>query len=154
MNENQNMNQNGNMNQNSDMNPNGNMNQNMGGFNNPSMPNGSPAGTNNGQVNSEVESGKLMAILSYIGILCLIPYFAEKNNSFVVFHAKQGLNLFILEIIALVAANILGGIMYMTYTLTSIVEIAVLIFSIIGIVYAAQGEKKELPVIGSIKIVK
>ena len=35
----------------------------------------------------EIDNGKGMAILSYIGILVLIPYFAEKNNKFVVFHS-------------------------------------------------------------------
>ena len=105
-------------------------------------------------VNSEVESGKVMAVLSYIGILVLIPYFSEKNNSFVVFHAKQGLNLLILEIIAIVAASILGRILYMYYILTSVVEIAAFVLSIIGIVYAVQGEKKEIPVVSQIKIVK
>ena len=29
----------------------------------------------------EKDAGKLMAILSYLGILCLIPYFAEKSEA-------------------------------------------------------------------------
>ena len=160
---------------------NNNVNQNVGNSTNNESINNSSQMTNQGQVNNynqqmnnnqnfnnqqvnpqtqtntqndEVSSGKLMAILSYIGILVLIPYFSEKNNSFVVYHAKQGLNLFVLEIIASFAVAFIGGILRMSYLLTSVVELAIVVFSIIGIVYAAQGEKKELPLIGSIKIIK
>lgn len=103
---------------------------------------------------NESDSGKVLGILSYLGILALIPFLSEKNNSFVVYHAKQGMNLFILEIIGSVAASILGGMLHMRGTLTSLVELAAFILSVIGIVYVCQGEKKELPVINSIKIIK
>ena len=118
----------------------GNFNQQFNNFNN--------------QVKSEVDSGKFMAILSYFGILALIPYLSEKNNSFVVFHAKQGMNLFILGIIAFFGASIFGVFLSMRFLLVGLVEMALFVFAIIGIVYAAQGEKKELPLIGSIKIIK
>ena len=54
----------------------------------------------------DIDSGKGMAILSYIGILALIPFLAEKKNKFVIYHAKQGMNLFICEIIGSVAINL------------------------------------------------
>ena len=47
----------------------------------------------------DIEKGKLMAVLSYIGILVVIPYFAEKENKFVRFHAIQGLNLLLINLI-------------------------------------------------------
>ena len=90
-------------------NENQNVNNNMNGqpVNNTNQTN------NGGQTNqSEVDSGKVMAILSYFGILVLIPYFSEKNNSFVVFHAKQGLNLFILEIIVAFATSFISSFVY------------------------------------------
>ena len=49
--------------------------------------------TTNEYDKKEIENGKVMAILAYLGILCLIPYFAEKDNKYVRFHAIQGLNL-------------------------------------------------------------
>ena len=38
--------------------------------------------------------------------------------------------------------------------LSSIISIIILIFAILGIVYAAQDQEKELPLIGTIKILK
>ena len=106
------------------------------------------------QPKSEAESGRLLGILSYIGILCLIPYFTEKNNSFVVFHAKQGLNLFIFEIICYVGIQVVARIIPMLGFLTKLIELGILVFSVIGIVYVCQSEKKELPLISEIKFIK
>lgn len=49
-----------------------------------------------------VEEGKIYAFLGYWGILFLIPILAKRDNEFAVFHGKQGLVLFILEIIVTV----------------------------------------------------
>ena len=97
----------------------------------------------------EKEDGKVMAILAYIGILCLIPYFAEKNNKYVHYHAVQGINLFILEIIAYAAT----GILFFGF-LAYIVSVISFILSIIGIVNVCNGEAKELPLIKGIKLIK
>lgn len=53
----------------------------------------------------DIESGKGMGVLSYI--IPLIPYFAEKNNKFVKYHAVQGMNLLIIAI----AYSIIYGIL-------------------------------------------
>ena len=116
--------------------------------------NGVNQGNNISQPNNEVESGKGYAILAYLGILVLVPFFAEKNNSFVVFHAKQGLNLFILEIIGYFAASFLGYMIHMAGLLTSVVSLASFVLSIIGIVAVVNGEKKELPIVSSIQLIK
>ena len=121
----------------------------------------------------EAEAGKAMAILSYIGILCLIPFLAEKKNKFVRLHAVAGLNLFIIEIIWTVAISILTSIMapsavygilsgngaglggmFLVGTISWLGSIALLVLSIIGIVNAAQNKYKDLPVVGGLKFVK
>lgn len=56
----------------------------------------------------EIESGKGMAILSYI--LPFIPYFAEKDNKYVRYHAVQGMNLLIVAIAYSVIYSILTSI--------------------------------------------
>jgi len=56
----------------------------------------------------EIENGKLMALLSYIGILALIPYFAEKENKYVRFHAIQGLNLLIINLVVSAASSVVA----------------------------------------------
>lgn len=109
----------------------------------------------------DIESGKAMSILSYIGILALIPYFAEKNNQYVRYHAVQGLNLFLLNIIYSVAYSILTMILafipvvgWILVMLLGLLSYGFLALSIIGIVYACQDKAKEIPVVNQIKIIK
>ena len=52
-------------------------------------------------------NNKGITYLSYLGILALIPFMTEKDDEFVQFHAKQGLNLFIFEIIGAVSLFLL-----------------------------------------------
>ena len=56
-----------------------------------------PSTTNKPQAKSnDTSNDTLMGVLAYIGILCLIPLLAAKDSEFAQFHAKQGLNLFLL----------------------------------------------------------
>lgn len=109
----------------------------------------------------DVSENKVFGILSYIGILVLIPIFAAKNSQYARFHANQGLVLFILE----VALNIIVRIVSVTLSFTfggallaSLLSLAVavvsLVFMILGIVNACSGEAKQLPIIGGITILK
>lgn len=98
---------------------------------------------------------KFMGILSYLGILCLIPYFVKDQSSFVRFHALRGLNLFLLEVIAGVASSIIAFILPGLGSLIGwIASVAGLVFSIIGIINVANGDEKDLPLIGGIQLVK
>lgn len=56
----------------------------------------------------EISDGKGMAILSYI--LPFIPFFAEKNNKYVRYHAKQGMNLLIIAIAYSIIYSILTSV--------------------------------------------
>lgn len=47
----------------------------------------------------DAEINKNIAALSYIWILCLVPLLGKKKSKFAQFHAKQGLVLFVFEII-------------------------------------------------------
>ena len=107
-----------------------------------------------------------MAVLSYLGILCLIPTFGAKNSPFARFHANQGISLAILGIGYPIIKAILKSIFYaisysLGLTMSTIlgilggaVSLFVFVLSIMGIVYACKGEMKELPLIGKIKILK
>ena len=96
-----------------------------------------------------MENNKLMGILSYIGILVLIPIFAAKDDPFVRYHANQGLVNFIVALVAgvLTAIPIVG-------IVAGLVGIVCFVFSILGIINAVKGEMKPLPFIGGIKIIK
>lgn len=96
-----------------------------------------------------MENNKLMGILSYIGILVLIPIFAAKDDPFVRYHANQGLVNFIVALVAsvLTAIPIVG-------IVAGLVGIVCFVFSILGIINAVKGEMKPLPFIGGIEIIK
>ena len=110
----------------------------------------------------DIEDNKVMAILSYIGILFLIPLIAAPNSKFARYHTNQGLVLFIADIIVGAAVSIIGTILafipiigWIVATLVSLVAgIAILALIIVGIINAANGKAKELPVIGKFRILK
>ena len=86
----------------------------------------------------------VMAALSYLGPLVIIPFLTHKENSFVIFHIKQGLVLVILSILIYVA----GGLLFFLWPLIGIINLGLLCLSIIGIIRALQKEEKELPIVG------
>jgi len=87
----------------------------------------------------------ILAIISYIGILCLIPILMKDKNGFVKFHAKQGLVLFIAEIITWV---IFYALPYQLWFLYNLLTLLWIILSIIGIINAVKGKQESLPIIG------
>ncbi len=97
---------------------------------------------------SDVSANKVMAILAYIGILVLIPLFAAKESKFARFHTNQGLILFICNVVIYFISLIPG-----LKAIGWILSVAALVFAIIGIIGAAKGETKELPLIGKYRII-
>ena len=105
----------------------------------------------------DAQDNKLMGILAYLGILFLVPYFAAKESPFAKFHANQGCVLFIVEIAISILAAILGYIPFIGWILSILLYLLSLgcfVFAILGIINAAKGEIKELPLIGKYKILK
>jgi len=105
------------------------------------------------KADKDVEEGKGMAWLAYLGILFLVPLLALKENKFAQFHAKQGMWLFIVEVVLW----IIGWIIALLPSLISLVLgiiiwliwIVMLIFAIIGIVKALTGKYWKVPIIGN-----
>ncbi len=85
-----------------------------------------------------------IALLSYIGILCLVPLLGRKENKFTQYHAKQGFVLFICEI----ATILIAWIPILGWFIGMIAWIIWLVLSVIGIMNVVNGEKKPLPVLG------
>jgi uncharacterized membrane protein len=109
----------------------------------------------------DINSNKVMAILAYLGILVLVPIFAAKESKFARFHANQGLVLFLAEIAFYIVLTIVSAIilaiswkLYFIITILSLVWIVFLVLAIIGIINAANGKAKELPVIGKFTLLK
>ena len=110
----------------------------------------------------DIEDNKIMAILSYIGILFLVPLLAAQNSKFARYHANQGLVLFVADIIVGVATGIVSFVLafipilgWIVAALVSLAAgVAILALVILGIINAANGKAKELPVIGKFRILK
>jgi len=109
----------------------------------------------------DITSNKAMAILAYFGPLVLIPIFAAKQSKFARYHSNQGLVLLIASILYGIAYSILSSIilaiswrLYFIVSIIGLVSIVITILAIIGIINAATGKAKELPLIGKFKILK
>lgn len=110
----------------------------------------------------DISQNKAMAILAYFGPLVLIPIFAAPTSKYARYHANQGLVLLITGIIYIIAEVVLSTIFYIVSwyigsfvsTLLSLVWILFTVLAIIGIINAAGGRAKELPVIGKFEILK
>lgn len=106
----------------------------------------------------DINDNKGMSVLAYIGFLFLVPLLACPNSRFARYHTNQGLVLFLMELaigvvigifsIIPVIGIIIGGL------LGSVGGILALVLSILGIVNVAQGQAKELPIIGKITLLK
>jgi len=88
----------------------------------------------------------LTAILSYIGILVLIPLLTSKDDPFTQFHARQGLALFVAEI----ATFMIAWIPFLGWFVGMILWIVWLVLSIMGIMNVLNGKRSPLPVIGKL----
>ena len=109
---------------------------------------------------SEVEEGKVCSILLYVVWLAgIIWYFADekmRKNRFANYHAKQSIVLVITAVALSIGLSILAAILmwipFVGWVLISLLWLAfwviMLIFVILGIMHAAKGEEKPLPVIG------
>ena len=114
---------------------------------------------------ADIEQNKVMGILAYLSWLVLIPIFAAPKSKFARFHANQGLVLAITEIAWWIVTGVVSTILYnISWTLGSLfgtllglvnlVNLVFLVMLVLGIVNAANGRAKELPVIGKFKILK
>ncbi|MBR3992047.1 MAG: zinc ribbon domain-containing protein [Clostridia bacterium] len=106
---------------------------------------------------NDIEQNKVMAILAYLGWLVLIPLFAAKESKYARFHVNQGLILAIVETVIMIVLSILTlipVIRWIFYIVEAVAGIVFLVMWIIGIMNAANGRAKELPVIGSFRLLK
>ena len=119
-------------------------------------------------------SGKILgAILTiiFLGGVIIVPMLVGKNSPFARFHTNNGL---VLTIIAAVLLFLQGlnktifplkinwntyhtGRFFLYYifaVLFILAAIGIIVLAIFGIVHAAKGNKKDLPIVGGVKIIK
>lgn len=87
------------------------------------------------------------AVIAYI--IFFLPLLIEsvKNDSFVKFHVKQGLVLFLFSLVIQIVGTIIPIIGWVV--IMPLGGLATIVLFIIGIMNALNGEEKELPVVGS-----
>jgi uncharacterized membrane protein len=91
------------------------------------------------------EESRLGAILSYIPFLCLIPLLSMKENTEIRLHVRQGVVLFIIELVAgLFLIDRISDFVFTTLL------VAAIVLALVGLYYAAQGKSYRLPFISDI----
>lgn len=87
--------------------------------------------------NADIVENKNVAALSYIWVLCLVPLLGRRNSKFAQFHGKQGLVLFIVEIIA--------GFFVWFPILGQLLMLGLLVISVVGLIKTLNGEWWKIP---------
>ncbi len=93
---------------------------------------------------ADIDANKGIAAIGYIGILCLIPLLAKKDSPYAQFHGKQGLVLFIFDIIV----GIIWVIPVIGWIAGTVGYIFGFVLFIMGLINALGGKAQKLPLIG------
>lgn len=83
------------------------------------------------------DNDRFVAAISYIWILCLYGLLFKKDSAFVQHHAKQGLALFVIEIIAPIFLFLMP-----------VIWILCIIMAVMGFKASMEGKTWVMPVIG------
>jgi len=109
----------------------------------------------------DAEKNKGFAVLAYLSWLLLIPLFCAKDSHFARFHVGQGITLaifwacwWVIEIIVGAATAWIPFAGAVIGALVALPNIFFIVFAIIGIINAVNGEEKPLPLFGKITIIK
>lgn len=116
----------------------------------------------------DAKDNKYDAILAYIPLLALIPYFSKTDSKFVEFHAKQGMTLLVFEILYMVVYIIFSQIrvtecswgtcekflpIYIAIPINVILTL-ILFLNVIGIINIFECKARTLPLIGRLDLFK
>lgn len=88
-------------------------------------------------------SSKVLAMMSYLGILVFVPLIMNRDDQYVYFHARQGLVIWILGIVAIFTLYLPGVGKFLFSSFATIT----LLFSFVGIVSVLFYKAWRLPLI-------
>jgi len=91
----------------------------------------------------DIEDNKIIASLSYIFILCLVPLLLQKKSAYAQFHARQGLTL----TVAWFVLWMFGIIPVLGWIVAFFGNILLLVISIAGVIKTLSGETWKIPFI-------
>ncbi len=108
----------------------------------------------------DIEENKGIAAFAYFGLSFVMPLWGAYDSDFARFHANQGMVLALNEfiwIILILVSHLLTTVNPVFSVVRTILWLSLVVFiiffSIYGTVNALKGKAKELPVIGSIRII-
>ena len=119
--------------------------QSIGALGNSSAEDRSSDSTDSGSEGFSTDEGRMAAIMSYIPFLCFLPLLNMKENKEAQFHARQGVMLFLIELIAVLF--LIDGISKFVFQAVLIVAAAL---SVAGIYFSLQGKNYKLPIISDL----
>lgn len=82
--------------------------------------------------------GKFLAFLSYLSVFCIIPLIFKRNKPFIEHHGKQGLVLFVAQVIAFVGHIAVG------YWFLSVSGLVLTGYAVAGFCGAVSGQYVRL----------
>ena len=85
----------------------------------------------------DIEDNKVLAAISYLWILCLVPLFLKRDSKFAQFHAKQGLVLFVIELV--------GSLVFWFPLFGQVLMLGLFVVAIFGAYKAISGEWYKIP---------
>ncbi|MBF0626955.1 MAG: hypothetical protein HQL91_01920 [Magnetococcales bacterium] len=88
---------------------------------------------------------KMLAAMSYLGILSLVPLVVNREDPYVRFHARQGIVLWMWEVLAIYSLVIPG----VGRAFFGISSLLCFLFSVIGLVSVFTGRAWKLPLVGN-----
>lgn len=106
---------------------------------------------------ADAEQHKVYAMIAYLPLLFLVGLLAAPQSRFTRFHANQGMILCIAIVLVELAGRILGWIPVLGWYLwraTQVLSLGCVVLIVIGMINAARGESKRLPVIGGHDLLK
>ncbi|MGM5480852.1 MAG: DUF4870 domain-containing protein [Nanobdellota archaeon] len=98
----------------------------------------------------EEDNTKLVAVLSYF-LVGIIWFFADekmKKSTLVKFHVKQALFLILLGIAIGIVNMIIMFIPVIGWLLTILLQIAMFVLWVLGLIKAIEGKKEPIPIVG------
>ena len=91
------------------------------------------------------EERRMAAIMAYIPFLCFIPLIKMRDDPYAYFHARQGLVLFFVEVIAFIFSF-----PHLSQLFWTVIIVACIGAAVAGVIFAIQGKMYKLPVIGDL----
>lgn len=90
-------------------------------------------------------AAKILAGMSYLGILSLVTLLLNRDDEYVRFHGRQGVILWIWEVLAIYTL-IIPGVGRLFFGMSSFICV---VLSIIGLISVMMGRAWRFPVVGS-----